>query len=651
MMTTAKPLPTALPGICALTLKEEMKRVSTTCNVRSERPFCQQTVRIGIFFDGTNNNKKRDQLDQPDQMKKCHTNIVVLHDAFRDDPANGYFKFYVPGVGTPFPEIGEDDESDEGRAFGKGGDARINWALLQVVNAIHRTTYSRPLLKANEVRTAVTTWPLHEANGLDANLKGKRWYFTEGRLENEQERRPAVTPLLPQLRRALDLKPLPRVDLVNVSVFGFSRGAAQARAFCTILHSLMEDDDLGMKMLLSHARLVNSFAGVPLRIQFLGLFDTVASVGFADPSPLWRGLGGWANSTLDIPPSVERTVHFVAAHEIRRAFPVSSVRSGDSFPANCTEVVYPGAHSDVGGGYAPGSQGKAVSGRSELLSQVPLVHMYMEAIKWGVPLRNMDDLEKSDTTRAVAADLQIHPTTARLFASYAEWAAPNAKPTQEMLHEHVRHYWRWRRNWQGRIAELRSFRNLPRQNDRDPVETDQDARDLVESDEDFRDDAKRVRLAAVARTMSDYYQGDQTITDPAWLDFLADDKRPATVPDDVDTFFDLLVHDSHATFYMCGPTTDYVRQQLLKNLRVKQTMGRPLTRLEQHILALNPVRTEVHPNGPEPQVLFPVLTDADTGELIGFAPFFARAGLHLMGQRQRREADGHVRYRRVFDKS
>ena len=44
-------------------------------------------------------------------------------------------------------------------------------------------------------------------------------------------------------------------------------------------------------------------------------------------------------------------------------------------------------HSDVGGGYPPGDQGKAAAGGHEVLSQIALHHMYSEAYKIGAPLQ------------------------------------------------------------------------------------------------------------------------------------------------------------------------------------------------------------------------------------------------------------------------
>ena len=48
------------------------------------------------------------------------------------------------------------------------------------------------------------------------------------------------------------------------------------------------------------------------------------------------------------------------------------------YPLYATEVVYPGMHSDIGGGYPPGDQGKA-NGEDDalLLSQIALHDMRM----------------------------------------------------------------------------------------------------------------------------------------------------------------------------------------------------------------------------------------------------------------------------------
>ncbi len=106
----------------------------------------------------------------------------------------------------------------------------------------------------------------------------------------------------------------------DVDVFGFSRGAAQAREFVYRVHGEYPD----------------------LKIRFLGIFDTVLST----PNP--------GDYHLKIPDAVQTVIHPVALGERRSFFPLSSIRTGPN--ARITqpdwwEFGLPGAHSDVGGGY------------------------------------------------------------------------------------------------------------------------------------------------------------------------------------------------------------------------------------------------------------------------------------------------------------
>jgi hypothetical protein len=94
---------------------------------------CCHSLHINLFFDGTNNNEFNDtKKDHPSNIAK------LFHASIQDDEAkkNGYFSFYMPGVGTAFPEIGEMDYSASGLTFATGGEDRINWALIQVVSAL-----------------------------------------------------------------------------------------------------------------------------------------------------------------------------------------------------------------------------------------------------------------------------------------------------------------------------------------------------------------------------------------------------------------------------------------------------------------------------------------------------------------------------------
>lgn len=180
----------------------------------------------------------------------------------------------------------------------------------------------------------------------------------------------------------------------------------------------------------------------------------------------------WADGTMGIPKAVERTVHYVAAHEIRQNFPLSTGRKGKAYPANCIEVVYPGAHSDVGGGYAAEDQGKAAADRAHMVSQVPIIHMYLEATKSGVPLMNVNQLKRSNIGYVVD-DLQIDSTLARRFQEYAKWSKVEEKNVENMLFEYMRMYWRWRLKISPTFKSLDSYQ----------AANDQDRADMLAGEE------------------------------------------------------------------------------------------------------------------------------------------------------------------------
>ena len=137
----------------------------------------------------------------------------------------------------------------------------------------------------------------------------------------------------------------PRVSAIYVDVIGFSRGAAQARVFVTWLHDLLMSQ--------------GAMFGAPSYVRMLGLFDTVSSIGVTDAAG-GHGHNAWGTARdLRIHPDVKRCVHFLALHELRSNFPSDSVGGEEGvLPPNCSEHFYPGVHSDVGGGYAAGEQGK-----------------------------------------------------------------------------------------------------------------------------------------------------------------------------------------------------------------------------------------------------------------------------------------------------
>lgn len=282
--------------------RELSQRAATADAGAASGLCCQKEIHVGIFFDGTNNNMDRDRPD------RGHSNVVSLWDAHQVDQKE-FFRYYIPGVGTRFAEIGENAESNSsGNTFAKGGEARIHFGMLQIFNAVCGAATDRDLLTKAEMRELVTSTPgLHTV-----------WRLGDERMVL------VFRDLDDRLLRAIEGR-RPKVTKVNVSVIGFSRGAAQARTFLNWLQLATG----------------GSVGGAPCVLRFLGVFDTVASVALADSSPVGgSGFLDWADGTMGIA-GVERTAHFVAAHEIRRSFPLSTARNGGAWPGGVREFVYP----------------------------------------------------------------------------------------------------------------------------------------------------------------------------------------------------------------------------------------------------------------------------------------------------------------------
>lgn len=327
---------------------------------------CRLYPKLAFFFDGTGNNL---ELDMPLQRL---SNVAKLYRAAVDDrQRRGASPTYIPGVGTPFKIkkiVGYTDtlRDDRGGVLGLGVGAGGDMRIKFAL-----AEFSRILE--------------HE------------WSSASWRC----------------------------MQFISVAVFGFSRGATAARAFVRrLIETRCERTDRGLIWTAPNGQ------RVPLRIKFMGLFDTVASVGGPTLHLDW-------GAELAIPPEVERCVHYVAAHEVRQAFPLDSVRVDQTYPANCKEVVYPGVHSDVGGGYTPGEQG-----RSNLLSRIPLRHMLADALRAGVPMQLPEQLEldiREDYTLRDDAPVAI------LYRDYmAALPAASGSDVESLIQVHRHLKFRWR---------------------------------------------------------------------------------------------------------------------------------------------------------------------------------------------------------------
>jgi hypothetical protein len=288
-------------------------------------------------------------------------------------------------------------------------------------------------------------------------------------------------------------------------------------------------------------------------IYFLGLFDTVASVGFGGsrleknievvlgpvvsiPLRLVDGGGhaAWA-SDLRIPPYVRFCEHFVAAHEVREKFPSDSVREDQVMPTNCRETFYPGAHSDVGGGY----EAMAQEGRSNELARIPLCNMYLSAYAAGVPFK-----PPKDVISMAGSLFDISDELRECFSVYMEHvSASDRLESQCISHMNAYYHWRWGRTERRRERDRRT-RELV-QNGQSVVSATPDSY-MTTTDREWEED-----VVNIAEKRTGFFRWrtvpHEDAIFQAWKGTLRKALSPANLKK-FDLFFDRYVHDSIAGF-------------------------------------------------------------------------------------------------------
>ena len=140
-----------------------------------------------------------------------------------------------------------------------------------------------------------------------------------------------ILDMLRELQGRYSLRTKLTVENLKIDVFGFSRGAAAARVFCNRLQ-----DGYG-------AFKGESYMVKRIQPEFMGLFDTVSAYGLSPSS--------FVKKTEKLPLKVDKplqTVHFIAADEIRELFALTRTKSARK---GSKEIIIPGSHSDIGGGY------------------------------------------------------------------------------------------------------------------------------------------------------------------------------------------------------------------------------------------------------------------------------------------------------------
>jgi type VI secretion system secreted protein VgrG len=303
------------------------------------------TLRIGVFFDGTGNNKGNSET-----VAACYAPDVNLEDAAEDIRAHC-------------------------AAYGKGSspDSSYGNDVSNVVRLYELyTDLSDKALPTNasEASIAVYVEGIGTTTGKDDDvLLGQGLGIGETGVAARVEQSPAL--IIEQLRKLRRNNPELIIERIEFDIFGFSRGAAAARHFANALLK-GPDGSLVKELAAGTTGLSAGFTWQPktdLSINFIGLFDTVAAI--SNPALFDYSGANAYNPGIDLcltADCAKKVVHLVARDEIRHNFALNS--------AGSTDIRLPGVHSDIGGGYLPRATEKLLLSRprhSKIGIRVPAV--------------------------------------------------------------------------------------------------------------------------------------------------------------------------------------------------------------------------------------------------------------------------------------
>ena len=300
------------------------------------------TLRVGMFFDGTLNNLpnasltaqcRREDLAQlgPDGLEAV-TRFCESH-GYNDSNGDAFF---------------------DQRPDNSYGNELSNVALLYELYQDD----SRQKLPPEATQASVKVYI--EGAGSKAGEEDATMGMAFGQGETGVVERVEQSPAL--LKRIIDnlnrRNPDLLIEKVEFDIFGFSRGAAAARHFANEVLKA-ENGILANNLDTRTPTFATGFSITgSISINFIGLFDTVAAIG--DPAQGHLSVGDDYNPgvNLYLPPDCARkVVHLTAADEHRHNFSLNRVSAPHE------ELVLPGVHSNLGGGYPTLSYERLVIGR------------------------------------------------------------------------------------------------------------------------------------------------------------------------------------------------------------------------------------------------------------------------------------------------
>jgi hypothetical protein len=403
-------------------------------------PTCEQVLWLSFYFDGFGFSDNEGPA----------SNVVKLYTAAFERPKQGMRKFYYPGLGADFdPETGAlvtalaekaseaaSEKIEEGgvdaakdkakktaistvkRSWERSGGirdnslpARLQWTLGKVWNEAKEAAGST----SRQVKRAVNK-PRKQWARMQRHLR-KEWqaYWAEvsshpWRVAKETGKVVAkesagyvsesiglirdstlaaglfntgVDTRLGAARRSfqravLEAQKVLPVNKIRVAIFGYDMGGGLALAFSKkVLEDIAED---------------GCYEGIPVVVEFMGLFDCVTNRYEDNTLTGYMPLSNAVSSELLLLPDVKKCVHYAAAHELRFYKPLTMLGVDPAdYRGPRQEMLFPGAQVDVGGGAV-----EVEEGIDDTLARLPLQMMYHRAYGAGIPMPSFEQLRQVD---------------------------------------------------------------------------------------------------------------------------------------------------------------------------------------------------------------------------------------------------------------
>ena len=371
------------------------------------------TIYFGVFFDGTNNHRLQVLLGKKYREKKGLKNTLdrdeqQIAKQFRLDVDEYNEENKLVDEGERYNLQREKDSLDKVLQENDGADVFINTHRRDRLDSVTKdlefdlskykydeTTYKEHAIQTNDFTNIAILESFYRAKEkITDNEYAYKIYVSGSGVERELEKignwkgaafGQGTTGVVGKVKDAISCINVKLTHFANVEdknvtlnfhLFGFSRGATEARIFAHVVNKQKKEQDFG-KSLWKHVfegkdRIKGIVKKGNISIPAMGIYDTVASVGVLFKNTIgnkalidyeniidtWSKLHHKNVNDLGLNDlgMVDDVYHICALDEYRENFALVPIYESDA--RKKTEIYIPGCHADVGGGYSEGKDKK-----------------------------------------------------------------------------------------------------------------------------------------------------------------------------------------------------------------------------------------------------------------------------------------------------